>query len=204
MPSSPHFFFFLNNYKSPSSSIWCLTQETLALSHWEHPRQMKLQQNMRLVWVRFLSLVALCPIPLKNLQVTHPYQPPSQTQSEALGFPDLLVGRHYDISVCPWNLWRIMPQMWRRKGFLSFPDLPRFLPLMFICLRYSPYPWENYMLIILTFSYWFCSVYMKTAAIEACDLHNHLEMFPVLFWVPIWLLALVIQAESGNHPFPTT
>lgn len=121
---------------------------------------MKLQQNIRLAWVRFWSLVALYPIPFKNLQVIHPYQPQGGLPIGALGFPDLLLGRHYDVSVCPRTLWRIMPKTWR--GFPSFPDLPRFLPSMSICLN----PWENDILILL---YWFGSLYMKTTALEACD-----------------------------------
>lgn len=94
-----------------------------------------------------------------------------------------------------------MPKTWRRKGFLGFPDLPRFLPSTSICLRRSPNLWitcrclDSFILILF-------SVH-ENHCYRGLGLHNHLEMFPILFWIPIWFLALAIQVGSGHHTFPT-
>lgn len=57
---------------------------------------------------------------------------------------------------------------------------------------------------VLILLYWFYSLYMKNHCYRGLWLHNHLEMFPILFWIPIWFLALAIQVGSGHHTFPTT
>ena len=146
-------------------------------------------------------------MPLWNLQVTHPYQPPRGTPCKRHWCsPTLITGTtlwHFSFST---ELMKVYAPNRKEKDVFSLPDLHRFLAWMAIFLRLSPNHWENYMLMSPIFypDFFFLSVY-ENHRYRGLQLDNHLEMFPVRFWASIWLLALVIQAaEPGNHTFPNT